>query len=113
MPVGDRRFVVGAASFDDLRTVLREGSGYAYQDAARIAALRQLLLLVLRIPAHSSVARARLATFAGAMDRAFKMLGQREAARPQKSPGLGRRTWPFNTVLGQRGARDRSWRDPE
>ena len=67
MPVDARRLTRGSAPCDDFRSALLEASGYAYQYAARVNALRLLLVIALRAPVLPAVARNRaVAGVAGA-----------------------------------------------
>ena len=69
-------------SFDDLLGALQQGSGFAYQYAARLHALRQLLVTVLRIPVVSLEARVRaVSSVAGTAGQTFQLLLQGADAR--------------------------------
>ena len=71
-----------------------------YQYAARVNALRQLLVVVLRATVITGVAGNRVAvTPAGAADQASKTLRQGTETRPRASYAPRSRAWHFNTVL--------------
>ena len=78
------RFAAGVASFSDLRGPLARGSGYARQCAARLNALRQLLVTILLVPVLSSEDRGRVvAPLVSARDQTSKFLckgGRRSCA---------------------------------
>ena len=85
---------VGAHRFS-LRGALLEGSGYAYQYAARVNALSQVLVMASRIPVLSAVAGNLVVTsLAGATDQALEC-----CPRIRVSYSASHCSWPFNTAL--------------
>ena len=91
----------GRASLVDLRGAGRERGGFAYQFAAHLNALCQLLVTVSNIPALYMVAFARVVSpLPGAMDQRFKVLRQGADARLQAPSGSGTGTWPFFSASG-------------
>ena len=94
LSVDIRRPVTSMALLRDWRGALREGSGPAYQYAARLNALSQSPAMALRVHALSSVGRVRVQE----KDQTFRMLRQGAAARAHAATGAGTDAWPGNTV---------------